>query len=488
MMNRREMLVRGGAAAATLGLAHFPLGWIARADAGKQHVLMFTRSQGFEHPVVKRGKNNELSLAERIVTDLAKKHGFEVTCTKDGREFLPETIGKYDAFLFETTMDLTKEGGDNNPPMPPEGKKALLKAIADGKGFVGCHCASDTFHSPGARDQNQDSEHMDPYIAMLGGEFIVHGSQQKALMRVVDGEFPGAQGLKDFALLEEWYALKNFAPDLHVILVQQTEGMNRWGGDWMYNRPDFPATWARMHHKGRVFYTSMGHREDVWESARFQQLLLGGLSWALGNAQADVTPNLDQVAAHAREVPAEWTDLFNGKDLTGWKTHPADKAHWEVKDGAIVGSGPYPGHLFTERDDYENFHFRIEAKISDQGNSGQYFRVKFGPAYPKGYEAQINSTHPDEQKTGSLWGLVPVKKMLVKPDEWFTQEVRAEGNHIQIFVNGKKTVDYKDPKNTYTKGHLALQMHGPTKEGVETTVMFRKVQIKELPPSKTAQR
>ena len=180
MMNRREMLVRGGAAAATLGLAHFPLGWMARADGGKQHVLVFTRSQGFEHSVVKRGKNNELSLAERIVTGLGKKHGFEVTCTKDGREFLPETISKYDAFLFETTMDLTKEGGDNNPPMPPEGKKALLKAIADGKGFVGCHCASDTFHSPGARDQNQDSEHMDPYIAMLGGEFIVHGSQQKA--------------------------------------------------------------------------------------------------------------------------------------------------------------------------------------------------------------------------------------------------------------------------------------------------------------------
>src|SRR5690242_8921501 len=149
MINRREMLVRSGAAAVTLGLSHFPLGWTARADGGTQRVLMFTRSQGFEHPVVKRGKNNELSLAERIVTDLSKKHNFEVTCTKDGREFLPETIAKYDAFLFETTGDLTKEGGDKQPPMPAEGKQALLKAIADGKGFVGSHCASDTFHSPG---------------------------------------------------------------------------------------------------------------------------------------------------------------------------------------------------------------------------------------------------------------------------------------------------------------------------------------------------
>src|SRR5438105_9965345 len=124
-MNRREMLVRTGAAAFTLGLAQFPLGWTAGADAPKRRILMFTRSQGFEHSVVKRGKNNELSLAETIVKDLGDKHGFEVTCTKDGREFLPETIAKYDGFLFETTGDLTKEGGDRQPPMPVEGKRAL---------------------------------------------------------------------------------------------------------------------------------------------------------------------------------------------------------------------------------------------------------------------------------------------------------------------------------------------------------------------------
>jgi len=484
MMNRREMLLRTGAAAATVGLAQFPFGWMARADGSQKRVLMMTRSQGYEHSVIKRGKKGELSLAERIVTELGKKHGFEVNCTKDGREFLPETLGKYDAFLFETTMDLTKEGGDKQPPMPPEGKQALLKAIADGKGFVGCHCASDTFHSPGDRDKNQDAEHMDPYIAMLGGEFIVHGSQQKARMHVVDHEFPGTDRLTDFDLLEEWYALKNFAPDLHVILVQQTEGMQRKGGDWMYNRPDFPATWARMHHKGRVFYTSMGHREDVWGSERFQNLLLGGLSWALGNVQAEVTPNLDKVAPQAGQTAHEWVSLFNGKDLTGWRTYPTDKAEWEVKDGILVGHGNHAGHLFTERDDYENFDFKIEAKISDKGNSGQYFRVKYGPAYPKGYEAQINSTHPDPQKTGSLWGFAPVKEMLVQPDQWFTQEVKAHGNHIQVFVNGKKTVDFKDPKNTYTRGCLALQMHDPT-DGVETMVQFRNIQVKEYSAGKS---
>src|SRR5207244_3901088 len=81
--------------------------------------------------------------------------GFEVLATKDGRVFVNEDLNKFDAFVFETTGDLTKEGGDKEPPMPPEGKQALLKAIADGKGYVGCHCASDTFHSPGPANQNQ---------------------------------------------------------------------------------------------------------------------------------------------------------------------------------------------------------------------------------------------------------------------------------------------------------------------------------------------
>src|SRR5262249_55833484 len=146
-----------------------------------------------------------------------------------------------------------------------------------------------------------------------------------------------------------------------------------------------------------------------------------------------------------------WVQLFNKKDLTGWKTHPDDKATWEVKDGILIGSGKV-GHLFSERGDYENFYYRIEAKINDRGNSGQYFRTQFGPSFPKGYEAQINSTHTDRIRTGSLYPAfdpslkgeardkILVLKQLHKPDEWFTQEVLADGNHIVIKVNGKTTV------------------------------------------------
>jgi type 1 glutamine amidotransferase len=299
------MLKNTGLAALALSAGRLPLGWTAPADGAKKRVLMYTRSVGFQHSVVKRGKDGELSLAEKIVTDLAGKHNFEVVCEKDGRVFESDNFPKFDAFLFETQGDLTSEKcQDNSPPMSKNGKKALLDAIAGGKGFVGSHCASDTFHSPGYSKplwENQERQNLDPYIAMIGGEFIRHGEQQKSWMRVVDAEFPGLKDIKDYEMNEEWYSLKNFAPDLHVLLVQDTKGMKNFD----YERPNFPATWARMHEKGRVFYTSMGHREDVWQSDTFQAVLLGGLSWALGNVKADLAPNLEKVAPKASELPKE---------------------------------------------------------------------------------------------------------------------------------------------------------------------------------------
>ena len=300
-MNRRELLVKTGSAALALGVCPFPTGWAADDDAPKKRVLMYTRSADFQHDVVRRN-GKKLSLAETSVTALGAKHNFDVVCEKDGRVFLSKEFPKFDAFVFETQGDLTQmKCQDGSPPMPAEGKMALLKAIAEGKGFVGCHCASDTFHSAGPRDRNQEKSKIDPYIAMLGGEFIKHGRQQKAGQRVVDGKFPGMEGVKDFTLLEEWYALKNFAPDLHVILAQETKGMV----DAEYQRPSFPCTWARMHEKGRVFYTSMGHREDVWTNATFQALLLGGLSWSLGRVKADLAANAKESTPKAGELPGE---------------------------------------------------------------------------------------------------------------------------------------------------------------------------------------
>jgi len=270
-------------------------GLAATAQPAKQ-VLFFTKSSGFEHSAIKRAEG-EMSAAEKVLKELGEKNHLEFTFTKDGGVFTPENIAKYDAFMFYTTGDLTKRGTDGNPPMSKEGKAAFLKAIEDGKGFVGTHSATDTFHSPNA-------ENLDPYIKMIGAEFIVHGSQQKSHMICADSKFPGQSAVpSDFAPLEEWYALKWFAPNLHVLLIQETAGMKTTGGDRCYARPPYPATWARMYGQGRVFYTSMGHREDVWTNPVFQQVLAGGLNWAVRNVDADVPPNLNEATPRAEEHP-----------------------------------------------------------------------------------------------------------------------------------------------------------------------------------------
>jgi hypothetical protein len=168
-------------------------------------------------------------------------------------------------------------------------------------------------------------------------------------------------------------------------------------------------------------------------------LVLAGLAVAL------IFPACAEEKKKEEKNEEGWVQLFNGKDLTGWKTHPKNPGDWKVEEGAIVGRGPV-SHLFSEKGDYENFRYRIEAKISDKGNSGQYFRTEFGPGFPRGYEAQINSTHSDPVRTGSLYSFVKITEMLVPPDTWFTQEVIADGNHLLIKVNGKPTVDFVDAK------------------------------------------
>jgi type 1 glutamine amidotransferase len=292
--SRRKMLQYSGLALAS-GMLTQP--GHAAAELPRK-ILFFTKSAGFEHSVIHR-EGNELRHAERILIELGREHGFDVTATKDGTIFDGD-LDEYRAFVFYTTGDLTTEGNDKQPPMSAKGKQALLDAVHAGKGFVASHCGSDTFHSAGDAWENQEKK--DPYIEMLGGEFISHGEQQEARMAVADPHFPGIEPAEEgFVLLEEWYSLKNFAPDLHVLLVNETAGMR--GKD--YNRPAFPATWARKHGKGRVFYTSMGHREDVWTHKTFQSVLLGGLRWAAGVVDADVTPNIDRVTPHASMLQNE---------------------------------------------------------------------------------------------------------------------------------------------------------------------------------------
>ena len=203
-------------------------------------------------------------------------------------------------------------------------------------------------------------------------------------------------------------------------------------------------------------------------------------------------------AAAPAQAQNGWVTILDANSFKDWKVAPespksrveetatqkrviaGDSLHdgrWTFKDGVLHGEGGV-SHIFSPRGDYENFSYRAEIKIKDKGNSGQYFRTEFGNGFPNGYEAQVNSTHTDPVRTGSLYGFVKVFDMLVPPDTWFTQEVTAVGNHIVIKVNGKTTVDYVDTKNTHMKGHFAFQQHNLGSE-----VWIRHVQVKELPKS-----
>jgi Domain of Unknown Function (DUF1080) len=173
----------------------------------------------------------------------------------------------------------------------------------------------------------------------------------------------------------------------------------------------------------------------------------------------------------------DWQPIFDGKTLDGWKAsdHPES---WSIKDGVIHGDGP-GSYLFYMNAHCFNCEFKADVKIGHEGNSGMFFRSPFSKS-PADYEAQIDSSHRDPVRTGSLYHFVKILEVLVPDDTWFTQRIVVEGNHIQVFVNDKQTVDFIDEKNTKTDGLFALQQHN-----AGSIVEFKNVMWKVLPPPKS---
>ena len=214
-----------------------------------------------------------------------------------------------------------------------------------------------------------------------------------------------------------------------------------------------------------------------WTAAAW--LALGFLS--AGLAGADDKPAAD----------AGWVSLFDGKTLSGWEALPlgGQTSSWEVKDGLLEGSGGQ-SMLYSPKGDYKNFKFRAELKINDKGNSGMYVRSAKVASFTGGHEIQVNSTHSDPIKTGSLYTLVHLFKSPVPPDTFFTQEVEvADVNYrgklvtkFRISVNGELLYEYLDHDRLFKEGHFAFQQHDP---GSKVTI--RKVEVMELPETKPAE-
>lgn len=189
------------------------------------------------------------------------------------------------------------------------------------------------------------------------------------------------------------------------------------------------------------------------------------------------------VSSSVLAADGQWVSLFDGKTLDGWQKVGNEQSHWEVRDGAIEGSGP-PSMLVTTNGPYKNFRYRAEIKINDGGNSGMYFRTTKKPGFSDGYEAQIDSTHRDPIRTGSLYGMCHVYDRLVEPGDWFTYELDVrddvwrgrELTRIKVIVDGDELYEYLDFDKTFKEGEFAFQQHDPGSK-----VSIRKVEVMTLP-------
>ncbi len=172
-----------------------------------------------------------------------------------------------------------------------------------------------------------------------------------------------------------------------------------------------------------------------------------------------------------------FVSLFNGQDLSGWKA--SENGNFSVEDGAIVVRGNR-AHLFTISE-YQNFDFTCEILTQPGSNSGIYFHTAYEETWPsRGYEVQVNCTHSDPVKNGSLWGVVKNYNARVKDNEWYAMQITVEGQNIVTRVNGETVVDYTEPAGVTAarrigKGSIALQAHDP-----KSVVRYRNIRLKQL--------
>ena len=172
-----------------------------------------------------------------------------------------------------------------------------------------------------------------------------------------------------------------------------------------------------------------------------------------------------------------FVSLFNGQDLSGWKA--SENGNFSVEGGVIVVRGNR-AHLFTISE-YQNFDFTCEIMTQPGSNSGIYFHTAYEETWPsRGYEVQVNCTHSDPVKNGSLWGVVKNYNARVKDNEWYAMRITVEGQNIVTRVNGEIVVDYTEPAGVTAarrigKGSIALQAHDP-----KSVVRYRNIRLKQL--------
>ncbi len=184
-----------------------------------------------------------------------------------------------------------------------------------------------------------------------------------------------------------------------------------------------------------------------------------------------------------------WIALFDGKSLTDWRVGN-NASTFSVDSGMIIVHGK-TAHLFYDgpvlNHDFTNFEFKADVMTYPGANSGIYFHTLYQErGWPaKGYEVQVNNSHTDWRRTGSLYGISDIREVYVKDYEWYTEYIKVEGKHITIKINDKTVVDYTEPddinrngrksERIISKGTFALQGHDPN-----SIVHYKNIMVKPL--------
>ncbi|MDT0566904.1 ThuA domain-containing protein [Streptomyces sp. DSM 3412] len=412
----------------------------------ERRVLVFSKTAGFRHDSIPEGIT--------AVRELGAAHGFAVDATEDAGAFTARNLGRYDAVVFlSTTGDVLNAAQQG----------AFERYIKRGGSYVGVHAAADTEYDWAF------------YGGLAGAYFQSHPAIQPATVDVEDHAHPATAGLgATWNRTDEWYNYRSNPRERAHVLASLDE--SSYSGGTMNG--DHPIAWCQDYRGGRAFYTGGGHTKESFAEPAFRQHLLGGIRWAIGEAQADCRPENG------------YRPLFDGTadSLAAWRQ--AGPGSFTLSDDGTITSSDGMGMLWYADRSFGSYSLKLDWRMSGPSgddNSGVF--VGFPPsedpwsAVNNGYEVQIDATDVPERTTGSVYGFRSADigkrdRALNPPGEWNTYEIRVEGERLRVWLNGVKINDFTntDPVRSLSDGHFGIQNHGSADQ-----VSFRDIRIKELP-------
>ncbi|WP_406356674.1 ThuA domain-containing protein [Streptomyces sp. NBC_00658] len=441
-----RVMTSAAAAAVLIGCVSGPA---ASKGADETRVLVFSKTAGFRHDSIPEGI--------AAVRELGAADGFTVDATEDAGAFTAGNLSRYDAVVFLSTtgdvLDAAQQG-------------AFERYIKRGGGYVGIHAAADTEYDWAF------------YGGLAGAYFQSHPAIQPATVDVEDRAHPATSGLPStWNRTDEWYNYRS-NPREHAHVLASLDESSYTGGTMS---GDHPIAWCQEYRGGRAFYTGGGHTKESYADPAFRQHLLGGIQYAVGDAQADCRPENG------------YRPLFDGtaESLSAWRQ--AGPGSFSLsEDGTLTSSGGlgmlwYAGSGSEPSPGFGSYSLKLDWQVAGDDNSGVFvgFPASDDPwsAVNNGYEIQIDATDAPDRTTGAVYSFqsADIKKRdraLNPPGEWNTYEIRVEGERLRVWLNGVKINDFTntDPVRSLRDGHIGLQNHG-----ADDQVSFRDVRIKELP-------